>query len=188
MRKNADNIVPILQEFETKKEHHQKTIEKDTKKVRKVLYAIVDDTIQQNKLEIRKLSRDNLINILINSPQQDIQIALKKTREIENKHLTTQPEHERIESNETQETLFEKEKKRISQLIYFPTHFSEAAPTKDIPEIPYSTTCQIFYYEEDYYDAVSRQTLLIDISQNTIKFSDNDVKIFTKDDIVQNKI
>lgn len=39
-----------------------------------------------------------------------------------------------------------------------------------MPKITKSTTCQILYYEEDYLDCVTHQTVLIDIRENIMKF------------------
>ena len=176
IKKNPTDVLPILQKFSTTKEKRSETIDKTTNKIRRKIYDIITENIKKNWVDIQEQSIKNLVNLLIHSPEQSVDIIIKKAREMEKIFNKKIEEPDPIFINKP-----EKRKIQEEELDYSPQIITNSRKELVIPELTKFATCQIFYYEEDYYDRVTSEDLLIDIRDKTIKFGD-DINIFIKND------
>jgi hypothetical protein len=99
---------------------------------------------------------------MIHNPNQSFFYARKKAIEMEEVIKKKIKEPDLIFRNIPDNFSKQREKRIERNLENFGTIY--------VPEMFSLTECEIFYYEEDYYDCVNGHTLLVDIRDKHIKF------------------
>lgn len=145
------------------------------KKITLEIFAILD------KKNITNAEKDvtNLVSLIYNSPHQEIALSLKRTLELLN------PQEESNETpirftQVTQETPHKEQEK--PKLNYYPDALSVHHHTIVEDRLPAFAKCNVFYYEEDYYDYVSSQTMLIEIKNGMIKH-ENSIQLISQSEL-----
>jgi len=176
IKRTSDNVLPILQTFEAKNEKRLEELEKSTQRNRKKLFSILWSIARENSTETKEEWVINLANAMIHSPNQSFFYARKKAIEMEELTKKKIEEPEAIFRNIPDNFPKQREKIIERNLEDFGTIY--------VPEMFSFTKCEIFYYEEDYYDCVNGHTLLIDIRDKHIKFG-HGMEVRKKEELIK---
>ena len=156
IHKHANKVIEILQIFETTNDKRLTSLEQTTLRNRKKIYSIITNLTIEQWVISRTEAIANLASLIIHSPYQTTDIALKKAAEIEESYMREFKEMEKISDQRVEREI--KRKHKEGRVNYHPVSvsedfsISEGFYEKSVPEIRWSSSCQVFYYEEDYYD------------------------------------
>jgi len=173
IKKNKKDISSLLQNFINT---HEINIETITEKNRKKLFSMLQSIAREDQIETTEASLTNLANAMIHSPNQSFFYARKKAIEMEELMKKKIEEPDTIFKNSPDNVPKQRGKTMERNLENFETIY--------VPEMLSFTKCEVFYYEEDYYDCVNRQTLLIDIRNKNIRFR-NGMEVRKKEELIK---